>query len=55
MSSYFDDVRYEALSPLEFRGDSDVVPILIEGLNDSYLEYLEETNSVFSFLIDREF
>ncbi|MBA7702445.1 hypothetical protein ES703_111213 [subsurface metagenome] len=55
MNSLYDDVRYEALSLLEFRGDSDVVPILIEGLKDPDLEYVEETNSVLSFLIDQEF
>lgn len=55
MNSLYDDVRYEALSLLEFRGDSDVVPILLEGLKDPDLEYVEETNSVLSFLIDQEF
>jgi len=55
MSSNYDDVKYEALSLLEFRGDSDVVPIVIEGLKDLDLKYVEETNSVLNFLIDREF
>lgn len=55
MSSDYDDVRYEALSLLELRSDPDVVPVIIEGLRDPDLRFVEETNSALSFLIDQEF
>ena len=55
MSSGYEDVKTEALSLLELRGDHKSVPIIIDGLKDSNPEYREEVNSVLSALIDQEF
>ena len=55
VSSPHYDVRSEAISLLEFRGDHSVVDIIIEGLLDSNAEFREEVNSALDLLIDREF
>ena len=55
MISEYGDVKKEALSLLEVRGDHKPVPVIMAGLNDPNPEYCEEVNSALSFLVDQEF